>query len=69
MPKLKPPEIAEEANEQEESEPYEEGLASMAEIVDKQSVDLGIGVFHDDNREKIEVMISSKLNAYALQTG
>ena len=29
-------------------EPDEEGLALMTEIVDKQSVDLGIGVFHDD---------------------
>ena len=30
-------------------------------IVDKQTVDLDLGIFHDTYREKIEAMISSKL--------
>jgi non-homologous end joining protein Ku len=47
--------------------PDEEGLALMAEIVDKKTVDLDISVFHDNYREKIEVLIRSKLEGEAVQ--
>jgi non-homologous end joining protein Ku len=36
-------------------------------IFDKPTVDLDVGVFHDDYREKIEAMISSKLKGEAVQ--
>ena len=42
-------------------EPDEEGLALMTKIVDKQTVDLDLGVFNDTYREKMEALISSKL--------
>jgi non-homologous end joining protein Ku len=35
--------------------------------VDKQTVDLDLGVFHDSYREKIEAMINSKLKGGAMQ--
>jgi DNA end-binding protein Ku len=48
-------------------EPDEEGLALMAEIVDKKTMDLDLSVFHDTYREKIEALISSKLKGKAVQ--
>jgi non-homologous end joining protein Ku len=48
-------------------EPDEEGLALMTEIVDKQTVDLDLSLFHDDYRKKIEALISSKLKGEAVQ--
>ena len=48
-------------------EPDEEGLALMTKIVDKQTVDLDLGVFHDTYRENMEALISSKLKGEAVQ--
>jgi DNA end-binding protein Ku len=48
-------------------EPDEEGLALMTKIVDKQTVDLDLGVFHDTYREKMEALISSQLKGEVVQ--
>ena len=48
-------------------EPDEEGLALMTKIVDKKTVDLDLGVFHDTYREKVEALISSKIKGKAVQ--
>jgi non-homologous end joining protein Ku len=48
-------------------EPNKEGLALMTKIVDKHTVDLDLGVFHNSYREKIEAMISSELKGEAVQ--
>ena len=48
-------------------EPDEEGLALMTKIVDKQTVDVDLGVFHDTYRENMEALISSKLKGEAVQ--
>ena len=39
----------------------------MTKIVDKQTVDLDLSVFHDAYREKMEALISSKLKGEAVQ--
>ena len=36
-------------------------------IVDKLTVDMDLGIFHDAYREKIEAIISSKLKGEAVQ--
>jgi non-homologous end joining protein Ku len=42
-------------------EAEEEELAQFTQIVDKLTVDLNLGVFHDSYKEKIEAMIKSKM--------
>jgi non-homologous end joining protein Ku len=45
----------------------EESLALMTKTVDKQTVDLDRGIFHDNYRKKIEALISSKLKGEAVR--
>jgi non-homologous end joining protein Ku len=39
----------------------------ITQIVDKQTVDLDLDVFHDGYREKMEALISTKLKGEAVQ--
>ena len=48
-------------------EPSNDELALMTKIVDKQTVDLDLSMFHDSYREKIEAMIGSKLKGEPVQ--
>ena len=48
-------------------EPSNDELALMTKIVDKQTVDLNLSMFHDSYREKIEAMIGSKLKGEPVQ--
>jgi DNA end-binding protein Ku len=47
--------------------PSKEDLALAMKIVNKLTVDLDLGVFHEGYRDRIEAMISSKLKGEAVQ--
>jgi DNA end-binding protein Ku len=48
-------------------EASEEELALMTQIVDKLTVDLDLGEFHDSYKERVEAMVKSKMKGEIAQ--